>query len=103
MMQMPPPPPPPSMEDDDAERDEEEEDKQAEPEPEVPQEFMFEAEDTIVDPELLDFMTQQKSGGSGGRGLIFSQERGQYIKAMLPRGKVRRLAVDATMRASAPF
>ena len=35
------------------------------------QEFMFEAEDTIVDPELLDFMTQQKQGGSGGRGLIF--------------------------------
>ena len=64
---------------------------------------MFEAEDTIVDPELLDFMTAQKSGGSGGRGLIFSQERGRYIKAMLPRGKVQRLAVDATMRASAPF
>lgn len=117
MMQMPPPPPPPSMEDD-AEQDEDQEDTdepdkdeeekdaeedQAEPEPEVPQDFMFEAEDTIVDPELLDFMTTQKSGGSGGRGLIFSQERGRYIKAMLPRGKVQRLAVDATMRASAPY
>jgi len=117
MMQMPPPPPPPSM-NDDAEQDEDQEDQdepdtededkneeedQAEPEPEVPQDFMFEAEDTIVDPELLDFMTAQKSGGSGGRGLIFSQERGRYIKAMLPRGKVQRLAVDATMRASAPF
>mmetsp|Transcript_69814 Transcript_69814/g.102307 ORF Transcript_69814/g.102307 Transcript_69814/m.102307 type:complete len:791 (+) Transcript_69814:24-2396(+) len=116
MLQMPPPPPPPSMEDD-AEKDEDQEDDepdkdqdepdteedQAEPEPEVPQDFMFEAEDTIVDPELLDFMTTQKSGGSGGRGLIFSQERGRYIKAMLPRGKVQRLAVDATMRASAPY
>ena len=116
MLQMPPPPPPPSVEDD-AEKDEDQEDDepdkdqdepdteedQAEPEPEVPQDFMFEAEDTIVDPELLDFMTTQKSGGSGGRGLIFSQERGRYIKAMLPRGKVQRLAVDATMRASAPY
>jgi len=114
MMQMPPPPPPPQDrqeteedvdEQDDTEQpdNENEQEEQAEPEPEIPQEFMFEAEDTVVDAELLNFMTKQKSGSSGGRGVIFSQERGRYIKAMLPRGRVTRLAVDATMRASAPF
>jgi len=115
MMQMPPPPPPPQDrqeetdedmdETDEPEKpeDEDEAEDQAEPEPEIPQEFMFEAEDTVVDAELLNFMTKQKSGSSGGRGVIFSQERGRYIKAMLPRGRVTRLAVDATMRASAPF
>jgi len=86
----------------DPDADEDAED-QAEPEPEIPQEFMFEAEDTIVDADLLNFMSKQKSGGSGGRGLIFSNERGRYIKAMQPKGKVRKLAVDATMRASAPY
>mmetsp|Transcript_21454 Transcript_21454/g.52927 ORF Transcript_21454/g.52927 Transcript_21454/m.52927 type:complete len:403 (+) Transcript_21454:70-1278(+) len=109
----PPPPPPPQA---DAEDEQEEDDEdvqdpdadedaedQAEPEPEIPQEFMFEAEDTIVDADLLNFMSKQKSGGSGGRGLIFSNERGRYIKAMQPKGKVRKLAVDATMRASAPY
>jgi len=90
-------------ENEDNENEDEDQEEQAEPEPEIPQDFMFEAEDTVVDAELLNFMTKQKSGGSGGRGLIFSNERGRYIKAMLPKGRVRRLAVDATMRASAPF
>jgi hypothetical protein len=54
----------------------------------VPQEFMFGIDATPLDPELLDFTGKTSSGKSGGRGLIYSQERGRYIKPMLPRGKV---------------
>ena len=110
MMQPPPPPPPPQMDDQNQdqenEEDEEEEDQedQDEPEdedeseeeapdvPEVPQEFMFDVDATPVDPDLIDFTSRERAGKGGGRGLIFSQDRGRYIKPMLPKGKVVRLA-----------
>lgn len=49
---------------------------------------MFDIDSTPIDPELLDFTGKNNLGKSGGRGLIYSQERGRYIKPMIPRGKV---------------
>jgi magnesium chelatase subunit D len=75
--------------DDDEEDDREDE---APDVPEVPQEFMFDVDATPMDPDLIDFASRERSGKGGGRGLIFSQDRGRYIKPMLPKGKVVRLA-----------
>ena len=103
----PPPPPPPQMdeqqnEDQDDQQEEEEEEQQDQEEddspddspdvPEVPQEFMFDADATPMDPDLIQFASRERKGKGGGRGLIFSQDRGRYIKPMLPKGKVVRLA-----------
>ena len=110
--QSPPPPqsnnqesePESNENEDNQEEEQENSDGEEDSTPDIPEEFILDPESCMVDPDLLLFSSaKSKAGNSGSRSVILSQSRGRYVRPLIPRGKVKRIAVDATLRAAAPY
>jgi magnesium chelatase subunit D len=111
---MPPPPPPPksapqpenNMQEETSDNEDNEEDKEDDEEemgePSVPEEFMFEAEQTDVGGDMMKFAGKQRAGKGGKSGVILSRDRGRYLRPVTPKeGQPIRVAIDATLREAA--
>lgn len=92
---------------DQTEKQEKESQDQRDVEPEqVPQDFIFQSQGVVIDPSLLKFMTKKyisKGRAGKSRNRVYNEDRGRYVKAMFPKGKMKHIAVDATLRAAAPY
>jgi magnesium chelatase subunit D len=123
---LPPPPPPPApaqqpqnnmdeqkedenkdedKEDEDKEddkEDEEEDDEEEEGQPSIPEEFMFEAVPVAMADDMMKFGGRQKAGKGGKSGILYSRDRGRYVRPVMPMsGEPTRVAIDATLREAA--
>jgi magnesium chelatase subunit D len=90
------------QEEQEQEEEEEEEEEQPEGEPSIPEEFMFDAVNVNLEDDLMKFNGRQKAGKGGKSGILFSRDRGRYVRPVIPKeGQPLRVAIDATLREAA--